>query len=199
MNIDGRPAWSSRGARLCTRSLPGDCSYCFGRSARWPTLSRRCSQASATKDQSRANLIGPILARLRASFPERSGSTSGSPPAFVSHATRPRKRRSISLGKETPCRPAVIFCVGCARSCRPLCRCRSRASTRPARPGSRFAQALRPRPTGRRLGSDALRCPSRVLRATGAVKGVQITNVGGAGGAVGLPQFLNQWKGRATR
>jgi putative tricarboxylic transport membrane protein len=36
----------------------------------------------------------------------------------------------------------------------------------------------------------------QVLRATGAVKGVQITNVGGAGGAVGLPQFLNQWKGR---
>src|SRR5258708_16179255 len=35
----------------------------------------------------------------------------------------------------------------------------------------------------------------QVLRATGAVKGVQITNVGGAGGAVGLPQFLNQWKG----
>ena len=25
---------------------------------------------------------------------------------------------------------------------------------------------------------------------------VQITNVGGAGGAVGLPQFVNQWKGR---
>ena len=32
----------------------------------------------------------------------------------------------------------------------------------------------------------------QVLRATTAVKGVQITNVGGAGGAVGLPQFLNQ-------
>jgi len=38
----------------------------------------------------------------------------------------------------------------------------------------------------------------RVLRATGAVKGVQITNVGGAGGAVGLPQFLNQWKGQGN-
>jgi putative tricarboxylic transport membrane protein len=37
-----------------------------------------------------------------------------------------------------------------------------------------------------------------VLRATGAVKGVQITNVGGAGGAVGLPQFLNQWKGQGN-
>jgi putative tricarboxylic transport membrane protein len=38
----------------------------------------------------------------------------------------------------------------------------------------------------------------QVLRATGAVKGVQITNVGGAGGAVGLPQFLNQWKGQSN-
>ncbi|MGA7488871.1 MAG: tripartite tricarboxylate transporter substrate-binding protein [Xanthobacteraceae bacterium] len=38
----------------------------------------------------------------------------------------------------------------------------------------------------------------QVLRVTGAVKGVQITNVGGAGGAVGLPQFLNQWKGQGN-
>jgi putative tricarboxylic transport membrane protein len=38
----------------------------------------------------------------------------------------------------------------------------------------------------------------QVLRTTGAVKGVQITNVGGAGGAVGLPQFLNQWRGQAN-
>ena len=38
----------------------------------------------------------------------------------------------------------------------------------------------------------------QVLRATGAVKGVQITNVGGAGGAVGLPQFLNQWNGQGN-
>jgi len=38
----------------------------------------------------------------------------------------------------------------------------------------------------------------QVLRATGAVKGVQITNVGGAGGAVGLPQFLNQWKAQGN-
>ncbi|MDW8371623.1 MAG: hypothetical protein RMK81_15210, partial [Geminicoccaceae bacterium] len=35
-----------------------------------------------------------------------------------------------------------------------------------------------------------------VLRVTGMVKGVQITNVPGAGGTVGLPQFVNQWKGR---
>jgi putative tricarboxylic transport membrane protein len=38
----------------------------------------------------------------------------------------------------------------------------------------------------------------QVLRVTGAVKGVQITNVAGAGGAVGLPQFLNQWKGQGN-
>ncbi|HKA80778.1 MAG TPA: tripartite tricarboxylate transporter substrate-binding protein [Xanthobacteraceae bacterium] len=38
----------------------------------------------------------------------------------------------------------------------------------------------------------------QVLRAIGAVKGVQITNVGGAGGTVGLPQFLNQWKGQGN-
>jgi putative tricarboxylic transport membrane protein len=42
------------------------------------------------------------------------------------------------------------------------------------------------------------RAIEQVLRATGAVKGVQITNVGGAGGAVGLPQFLNQWKGQGN-
>src|SRR5882724_5648652 len=38
----------------------------------------------------------------------------------------------------------------------------------------------------------------QVLRATQAVKGVQITNVGGAGGTVGLPQFLIQWKGQGN-
>ena len=38
----------------------------------------------------------------------------------------------------------------------------------------------------------------QVLRATQAVKGIQITNVGGAGGTVGLPQFLNQWKGQGN-
>lgn len=37
-----------------------------------------------------------------------------------------------------------------------------------------------------------------VLRGTKAVNGVQITNVPGAGGAVGLPQFLNQWKGQSN-
>ncbi|MDH7797340.1 MULTISPECIES: tripartite tricarboxylate transporter substrate-binding protein [unclassified Beijerinckia] len=36
------------------------------------------------------------------------------------------------------------------------------------------------------------------LRATKSVNGVQITNVAGAGGAVGLPQFLNQWKGQGN-
>jgi putative tricarboxylic transport membrane protein len=35
-----------------------------------------------------------------------------------------------------------------------------------------------------------------VLRGAGLVKGVQITNVPGAGGTVGLPQFVNQWRGR---
>jgi putative tricarboxylic transport membrane protein len=38
----------------------------------------------------------------------------------------------------------------------------------------------------------------QVLRATALVRGVQITNVGGAGGTVGLPQFLNQWKGQGN-
>ena len=42
------------------------------------------------------------------------------------------------------------------------------------------------------------RTVEQVLRQTGAVKGVQITNVGGAGGAVGLPQFINQWKGQGN-
>ena len=38
----------------------------------------------------------------------------------------------------------------------------------------------------------------QVLRATQAVKGVQIINVGGAGGTVGLPQFLNSWRGQGN-
>jgi len=54
----------------------------------------------------------------------------------------------------------------------------------PAAPGGGWDQ------TGRTI--------EQVLRATGAVKGVQITNVGGAGGAVGLPQFLNSWRGQGN-
>jgi putative tricarboxylic transport membrane protein len=54
----------------------------------------------------------------------------------------------------------------------------------PAAPGGGWDQ------TGRTL--------EQVLRATGAVRGVQITNVPGAGGAVGLPQFLNQWRGQGN-
>ena len=42
------------------------------------------------------------------------------------------------------------------------------------------------------------RTVEQVLRATGAVSGVQVTNVPGAGGVVGLPQFLNQWKGQGN-
>ncbi len=52
----------------------------------------------------------------------------------------------------------------------------------PAAPGGGWDQ------TGRSI--------EQVLRATGAVKNVQVTNVAGAGGAVGLPQFLNNWKGQ---
>ena len=35
-----------------------------------------------------------------------------------------------------------------------------------------------------------------VLKNEKLIKNAQITNVGGAGGAVGLPQFVNQWKNR---
>lgn len=38
----------------------------------------------------------------------------------------------------------------------------------------------------------------QVLRANGAVTSVQVTNVPGAGGTVGLPQFVNQWKGQGN-
>ncbi len=54
----------------------------------------------------------------------------------------------------------------------------------PAAPGGGWDQ------TGRSIEA--------VLRATGAVNGVQITNVPGAGGAVGLPQFLNNWRGQGN-
>ncbi len=40
------------------------------------------------------------------------------------------------------------------------------------------------------------RTMEQVLRTEKLISGAQITNVGGAGGTVGLPQFINQWKGR---
>jgi putative tricarboxylic transport membrane protein len=40
------------------------------------------------------------------------------------------------------------------------------------------------------------RTMEQVLKAEKLIGTAQITNVGGAGGAVGLPQFVNQWKGR---
>ena len=40
------------------------------------------------------------------------------------------------------------------------------------------------------------RVMEQVLRAEKLISGAQITNVGGAGGTVGLPQFINQWNGR---
>ncbi|HEV7328490.1 MAG TPA: tripartite tricarboxylate transporter substrate-binding protein [Bosea sp. (in: a-proteobacteria)] len=40
------------------------------------------------------------------------------------------------------------------------------------------------------------RTMEQVLRAEKLISGAQISNVGGAGGTVGLPQFINQWKGR---
>lgn len=42
------------------------------------------------------------------------------------------------------------------------------------------------------------RTMEQVLRAENLISGAQITNVGGAGGTVGLPQFINQWKGRES-
>lgn len=42
------------------------------------------------------------------------------------------------------------------------------------------------------------RAMENALRATQLIKTAQITNVGGAGGAVGLPQFINQWKGQGN-
>lgn len=42
------------------------------------------------------------------------------------------------------------------------------------------------------------RAIEQVLRANGAVTAVQVTNVPGAGGTVGLPQFVNQWKGQGN-
>jgi putative tricarboxylic transport membrane protein len=40
------------------------------------------------------------------------------------------------------------------------------------------------------------RTMDQVLRAEKLISGAQVTNVPGAGGTVGLPQFINQWKGR---
>ena len=40
------------------------------------------------------------------------------------------------------------------------------------------------------------RTMEQVLRTEKLIGTAQITNVGGAGGVVGLPQFINQWKGR---
>jgi len=42
------------------------------------------------------------------------------------------------------------------------------------------------------------RAIEQVLKATGDIKAAQVTNKGGAGGAVGLPEFVNQWKGQGN-
>ncbi|WP_341894882.1 tripartite tricarboxylate transporter substrate-binding protein [Ferrovibrio terrae] len=42
------------------------------------------------------------------------------------------------------------------------------------------------------------RSMEQALKQANLIKGAQVTNVGGAGGAVGLPQFVNQWKGRGN-
>lgn len=42
------------------------------------------------------------------------------------------------------------------------------------------------------------RSMEQALKVSSLIKGAQVTNVGGAGGAVGLPQFVNQWKGRSN-
>jgi putative tricarboxylic transport membrane protein len=42
------------------------------------------------------------------------------------------------------------------------------------------------------------RAMEQALKASGAIKSAQITNKGGAGGAVGLPEFVNQWKGQGN-
>ncbi|MGQ0675053.1 MAG: Bug family tripartite tricarboxylate transporter substrate binding protein [Rhodospirillales bacterium] len=40
------------------------------------------------------------------------------------------------------------------------------------------------------------RAMEQAMKAAGLIKTAQITNTGGAGGAVGLPEFVNQWKGQ---
>ncbi|MCK6451500.1 MAG: tripartite tricarboxylate transporter substrate binding protein [Alphaproteobacteria bacterium] len=40
------------------------------------------------------------------------------------------------------------------------------------------------------------RSMEQALKAAGMIKAAQVTNKGGAGGAVGLPEFVNQWKGQ---
>ena len=42
------------------------------------------------------------------------------------------------------------------------------------------------------------RTMDQVLRSEKLISGSQITNVAGAGGTVGLPQFINQWNGRGN-
>src|SRR5215813_12863522 len=192
-----RPAWSSRSSAL-RQPCAGDCSYCRARSAHWPMLSRRCSRASATRDQSRAISFGPILARLRASSPGRSGSTSLGSPAFVTRGSNGAGERRSSIarkGNAMPTRRDLLRSAALVPAAAlPLSLATIDAALAqtvdllklfvPAAPGGGWDQTAR--------------TIEQVLRATGAVKGVQITNVGGAGGAVGLPQFLNQWKGQGN-
>jgi putative tricarboxylic transport membrane protein len=42
------------------------------------------------------------------------------------------------------------------------------------------------------------RSMEQALKQANLIKNAQVTNVGGAGGAVGLPQFVNQWKGQGN-
>lgn len=66
--------------------------------------------------------------------------------------------------------------------------------------GSAFAQAAPLKlfvPAAPGGGWDqTARTMEQVLRETGLISSAQITNVAGAGGTVGLPQFVNQWKGQ---
>ena len=117
---------------------------------------------------------------------------------------KPRRRRAPVvigiLGKETPCstrrdllRSAAAVPAAAALPLLTIDAAHAQAQAPPVDLLKMFVPAA---PGG---GWDqTARTIEQVLRATQAVKGVQITNVGGAGGTVGLPQFLNQWKGQGN-
>src|SRR5262245_30240076 len=141
---------------------------------------RKCNRAKGTRDRSRDICYGTIRDRLSALFrrePARQRS-----PCHQSGGYAMFNRRDLLLGTAAASiAPPLSLLTGDLAHAQAVDLLKVFV---PAAPGGGWDQTAR--------------TIEQVLRATSAVRGVQITNVGGAGGAVGLPQFLNSWRGQGN-
>src|SRR5215510_11873219 len=176
----------------------GACSCSLARSGRLRMPGRRCNRAKGIRDRSRGICYGTIrdrlsvLSRREAARPEWSVSlvslvtcedlapTIAVPP--VRKGCAMLNRRDLLLGTAAASIvPPLSLLTGARAQAQAVDLLKVFV---PAAPGGGWDQTAR--------------TIEQVLRATSAVRGVQITNVGGAGGAVGLPQFLNSWRGQGN-